>query len=132
MIEVAITENDYARANDLLLASVVYAPDDPALSNLRYEVETELKRQRDLDDAISKDGADHPDIAPFRQVLNERMSKAEQYYKEAQKLRKQDQPKKARQYLEDGAIKLWADNPVYKTLLAELSKVDKPPTKRRM
>ena len=47
LVEAAITEDNYTAASDILRASVVYAPDDPTLSNLRYEVETKLKRQSD-------------------------------------------------------------------------------------
>lgn len=74
-----------------------------------------------LDEAVAKDGTDHPDIGPFKQALNDRIGKAQQYFKEAEKFKKKKQPRKAKQYLVDGAMKLWTDNPEYEKSLAELS-----------
>jgi len=43
----AMAAEDYQRAKRFLDASVAYAPDDATLANLRFDVERELKRQRD-------------------------------------------------------------------------------------
>ena len=83
-----------------------------------------------LKEAIAKDGADHPDIAPFRQSLDDRLAKAEQYFREVEKFQKKKQVRKAVQYLTDGAMKLWVDNPEYEKLLAELSKAGPGATRK--
>ena len=44
LAKTAIDEDDFARADAFLKASVAYAPEDPTLNNLRYRVRTELQR----------------------------------------------------------------------------------------
>jgi serine/threonine protein kinase len=44
LAEQAIEQRDYEKASELLEASAAYAPDDAALNELRFEVETELAR----------------------------------------------------------------------------------------
>ncbi len=46
-VQQAMSEKDFATAKRYLDASLAYAPDDPTLSDLRYQVETELKRIAD-------------------------------------------------------------------------------------
>lgn len=46
MVTAAVEEGDYQLANELLTASVDYAPKDSDLANLRFRVEGELQRQR--------------------------------------------------------------------------------------
>ena len=86
--------------------------------------------QATLKEAIAKDGAEHPDIAPFKQSLDDRVAKAEQYFREVEKFQKKKQIRKAVQYLTDGAMKLWVDNPEYEELLAELSKTGPAATRK--
>ena len=74
-----------------------------------------------LKEAIAKDGADHPDLGSLKQSLDTRVAKAEQYFEEVQKYKKKKDLRKAEQYLVEGAMKFWSDNPEYKKLLAELS-----------
>ena len=97
-------------------------PSKLAVRDLKEVSEGRLTAARaTLDAAIAKDGADHPDIGPFKQSLDDRIAKAAQYFKEAEKFKKKKQPRKAKQYLVDGAMKLWTDNPEYEKSLAELS-----------
>ena len=77
LVGAAINENNYPHANELLLASVAYAPDDLALNNFRYEVETELKRQRDaievaeIQKRLENDVAAFSSLADFQRVRDD-------------------------------------------------------------
>ena len=78
--------------------------------------------QATLDEAVATDGADHPDIEPFRLALTEKRAMAQKYYKEVLKFKQKKQARKAKQFLVERAMKFWSDNPEYEGTLAELSR----------
>ena len=78
-----ITDNAFDQANQLLQASVAYAPDDPALSNLRYQVETELKRRQNaivvaqIQKRLESRGQSFSSLADFQPVRDDLIALAD-------------------------------------------------------
>ena len=75
--ERAMGEEDYGRANAYLVASVAYAPDDPKLNDLRFQVTTELerieneKRVAEIQQRLEQELARLESLADFRQVRDD-------------------------------------------------------------
>ena len=82
-------------------------------------------------EASAKDGENHADIIALRVGITERISKADAYHRKALKFKQKKQLRKAKQYLVDGAMKLWSDNPEYKKMLGQLSSTASATTSRK-
>lgn len=123
-LEAAYTYRDRARVAFPSVADIDLSalPSKIATRGLAEVTNAELSAARaSLAQTSAKDGENHADVVTLRAAITERVSKADAYYKQALKFIQKRQLRKAKQYLVDGAMKLWADNPDYEKLLADLS-----------